>query len=1193
MKEKIKGLAKGKFEYEIPSIILSEERIKREAETGKVLKGTILISNNQGKEMKGVLYSSNQSLKLEPQSFIGVETSIEFEFSAVGSTPGELVQGDIYIVSNCGEIAVPFTFAIEAPYCMTSMGKMRDLFHFANLAKLEPVEAIQLFKSNEFQRVFLYHDERNTMLYKNLIKSTSSYHAQEEFLIGIHKKVRINISMDKTEFLYENVDDPFKDKVLITKDNWGYVELLVDTDASFISLEHNSIGPDNFIGNTCELEFVINPQLMSCGNNYGRIYLKSIYQTLVVEITGKKKKETNSPSLKNRESRLKFVQNYLNFRTNHIANEFYIAEMEGILQHAMVAGQDNQVFFQLMRIHLCLIAEREVYGKETLDKLIEKQDRIKEEDVIDYCGLLYLRALYSKSAVDVQSAAEEIRSIYVGEKRDWRILWYLLYLDKQYEDNPHQKRKDIFEHIKKGCHSPIWYYEAFLLYKEDPSLLQEMNPYTIQITNWVLKMGIMSGELKQQYIYLVGREKKFHPLLFNGLVKLYKEEPSDDILVAICSMLIKGQKVNKKYFEWYRLGVEAQIKLTELYENYMYTLDESLGEPLPQAIMVYFLYDSTLSNRKKAYLYANIIRNKEKNIAVYRTYSMIIEKFAMKQLAQHQINSDLAIIYEEVLSGDKVEEQIARDLPYVMFQHEITCYNPNVVGVCVAHKELENEVFVPFTNGKARINIFTDNAEVFLVDMNHNRHIATLEYTINKLMYVDDYANQCYQWNPDNSMVMLNLFARIENYQKYDENSIGIRRKFLELDTINASYRKNSILVLIDYYYDNFEGVLLDELLLNVDLHRLDKREQSKIIEKMIIRDLYDKAFEEIHEFGYDGISIKRLIKLISKIMLDTNFEEKTEELVDLANYIFTSGKYNETVLQYLVLHFIGSTSEMVSLWKAAIGFKMDTINLEERLLAQILFAESYVSNATEIFMSFYQKGGNKLVSRAFLSYSGYRYLVGDRPIKQDIIEIMKKELRFEENEVCMLTLLKYYGSKDVLTEEERNFAELNLYQFYQKGMVLPFFQGLNKFFTIPSNISNKYFVEYICNPAHTVKIHYRIVGEKGETQNSESSSMNQEDFTMEIMKNVYQGIHVKDFILFYDETLQYYISEESEEGEIITESYNLRIERKMEEQYDNRYNAINFMLLSKEMQDEHTLIESMKNYVKKNYANEKAFKPL
>ena len=132
-------------------------------------------------------------------------------------------------------------------------------------------------------------------------------------------------------------------------------------------------------------------------------------------------------------------------------------------------------------------------------------------------------------------------------------------------------------------------------------------------------------------------------------------------------------------------------------------------------------------------------------------------------------------------------------------------------------------------------------------------------------------------------------------------------------------------------------------------------------------------------------------------------------------------------------------------------------------------------------------------------------------------------------------------------------------------------------------SIENRCFIEYKTNPKHQIKIHYFI----------EDEEMG-EGFSVEEMKNLYEGIYVKNFTLFQNETLQYYIEEIPMDGEpIITESITVHGDELFREEEEDEFSLINMMLIAREMKDEKTLFDLLENYAKNEYAMQHAFKQL
>lgn len=77
-------------------------------------------------------------------------------------------------------------------------------------------------------------------------------------------------------------------------------------------------------------------------------------------------------------------------------------------------------------------------------------------------------------------------------------------------------------------------------------------------------------------------------------------------------------------------------------EYYIESMEDPIEKPLPQIIRQYFSYNNTLDYRKKAFVYANVIRNKDKDPKAYQSYRPAMEKFMVDELMLGHINDDLA-----------------------------------------------------------------------------------------------------------------------------------------------------------------------------------------------------------------------------------------------------------------------------------------------------------------------------------------------------------------------------------------------------------------------------------------------------------------------------------------------------------------------------------------------------------------------
>lgn len=1186
MKEKIDEIAKGIFKSTPAVLVLSPSQIKLETGSGESCEGSFTVSNSKSRTMKGFVFTNCHYVNLEQDFFQGETATIKFHFDGKNFMPGEVITGTILVITDCGSASVQLYVTVNLPSCATSNGKIRDLSHFTSLAKEHSKEAVELFKNQQFENVFLYRDNINIILYKGLLTGTTKELAMEEFLIAIHKKLPVQLIVNQTKFEYNNCHVRFMDKIIITKNNWGFGEFHINSDAEFVKPEHKIIWTDSFIGNKYELSFLIDPGKMVAGNNYARIKITSVRQTIDIEVIAIKpgiKHEVVMQSLNFQNKFYELTKLYLDFSMNRMEKDDYISAVEKII--LSITGKNMAMEAELLKVHLAIIDNRENVVKTGLLRLEQMSERIYQKDIKLYCTFLYLKGLWASNSNERDECIRKIKECYESKDHSWQILWFLFYLDNVLETD-RVKFNKIIEHLKTGCHSPVMYLEVCNIFNDTPERLYELNDEIIACLHWGCKNDYLEKELVMRYAYLAGRMKNYSTLILSDLHLLYEKYNDDSILSAICSTYMKGQVTSAEAFKWYALGIDKKLKLTDLYEYYMYSLDETQDIHLKQSVLLYFLYDNHLTSVKKAMLYAYIIRNKKQIPDAYNAYIDNIEEFCFEQLDQSHINENLAVIYEECINETTITDNVAYKLPKVMFSYEVICNNPNIIGIYVKHRELKDEEFVPFVHGKAIIHIFTEQSCVFLADELDNRYTMSIDYTTNKLLNLEHLAMKCFEYNKTDMKLLLYLYDRAEYLRQTREPSLEMQRAVINIKGLSHSQYKKVFTSLLKYYFDSFEGELLDEALISMDWDDIKSSDRVQLIEYCTVRHCYDKAMEGILRFGYEKIPDNRLLQ-ISSSAFEKNADSEDIDFLKLAWHIFNSGNFDENIIKYLCKFFWGTIYEEIKIWKAARGFEITCSDFEERIISQMVFTEEILPESYDIFYNYYKYGNNKRLIKAFLKLTSYNYLIKGWLLPNEMFKYFYNDVHTQENIHCLIAVLKYLSQKDSLTDEEKVFADYNVNLLYEKNIVFSFFKDFFGKFTLPIHIMNQYYVEYIARPECEVRIHYLI------SQGQEDSKID-EKFTTETMKNVFEGIRVKEFVLFQDELLQYYISEISEEGEKITRSVSFRFDDSMDNVGEgHRYHALNTMMIAKQMNDDATLIDMMEEYAKERENIKQLFKPL
>lgn len=1168
MREKVNQAAKGIFEYGSLALSVSPAELSVKVNAGERNEGVFVVFNEMEVTMRGEVSTDCHFLEFPERFFQGVSNEIKYVFHGEPLLPGDIVKGNITVVTDYGTKKLPFSASVGVPFREASSGKIRDLFHFTNLAREYPEEAATLFRNRSFEEVFLYRDNANIALYRGLVKGASKGLAMEEFLIAIHKKLPIHLSVDKTSFQYENCEQSFTDKFVITKNNWGFGEYHVESDNAFVVPEHKIIWTDDFMGNTYPMSFLVHPEKMLPGQNYARITVSSVRQKLEIMITAHKAGTGNAAAYKEREQqkrRYDLMHGYLEFCMGRISHEEYLGKI-GDIVYAMEQEGTSTVSC-LFKVHLGIMEHRDQTVKTGLAFLEAQKDKLQEKVVL-YCAYLYLKGLWADDDSEIMACVQEIESCYQKNPKDWRLLWFLIYLSPSYRSE-RKKYEDIMKQLQYSCHSPILFLEVCSILNDMPELMTELTQGLCMAIHWGVKQKFVEKEVALRFCYLAGRMREYSKIVCQDLCALYKEFPEEEILISICKLLMLGQVTEHDAFSWYELGIEHNLKLTDLYEYYMYSIDENRKVEFKDSTLLYFLYDNHLTVAKKAMLYAYVVQNKKRMNETYQSYCSVMEEFTLWQLASGRISNNLAILYEEFIQEEWINEKLAKQLPTVMFCHEIICENPDIVGVYVTHRELSGEEFVPFQNGRAIVRIFTEHYRIFLADKLDNRYASSIGYTANKLLQLDFLAEKCFQENGDDYRLLLYLYDKAERLNQHGKDIMDIRRRVLDIPNLSKYHYRKAFCSLVRYYFDNFEGELLDATLEKLDWSLVNPADRAQFIEYCAIRRFFDKAMEGIRQFGYEKIDGKRLLK-ISSDTFAREIEQEDMCLVKLAHHIFQMGYFDENMMRYLCRYFSGSVYEMVQIWKYANGFSIKMADFSERILGQGIFSEEISPEAYEVFYDYYENGKDKRLLLAFMKFIAYKYLVHNWVVPDKVFSYFYKEVQMQDNIFCLVAVLKHLSQKKELTKEEIQFADYNINKLYEQKMVFPFFREFYGKVSLPVHILDEYYVEYITNPEYEVKIHYSI-----------SSSYETGEYITETMRDIFCGIRVKEFVLFQDEVLQYYISEMRPEGEKVMEEVSVNFDETMDhDRAGSRYHMLNMMMIAQEMNEEGTLIDLMKEYV-------------
>ena len=1179
MKDKIAGIARGRIEYELPRISLSKDRIVASVEIGHRLSGRVSISNDAEKSMKGLVCSDNRMMEPVTNQFVGVSNSIEYVIHAENLENLTSVDGALTFITDCGEIELPYHIDVVAPTMPFGAEKIETPEQFAQLAVSRRKEALKVFCDAGFRPFLQFHEPKSLYLYDFLKKSSSDERAMEEFLVATGRKMPVSVSVSRASIEYNDIRDAaFSDKLTLRMDNPGYVSVQVSSSAEFLLVEHSDVTPEQFVGGSYELRYVVIPEKMSYGNNYAELTVEAQCRTIKIPVSCRKMRDRSSEQLRQhaRDRILAdLMDNALAFRMNRLPVGRYVSEAESLLSHLRDEMGELSTEAKLYRIHLDRLSGKESPANAKLREI--QPDEIAKASPDAKAAYIYLRA--ERSAANRVSALEQMYGICNDASHKVIPALLLMKLDDRYSRNRKLCLDELRGIYDNGNPSPLLYLEAATVLNEEPQLLREIGEFELQTVAFAVRHQFLKKEAAVQFATLAESAKEYRLLYYTVLQGIYERYQLREALSAICAMLIRGRCRDSRYAVWFARGVEAELRIAELYEYYIYTCKSDVDEALDDNVFAYFTYSSKLNDRKLSFLYANIVRHKESKPAIYESFLPKIREYTMDRLKEQRNDEFLAILYDDCLASADYRDKILAKLDKLVFRAEIECAAPNIHYVCVAHPELAEETVVALANGRAQVDIYTDGAVIAFMDANHDRYLSGIPYKVRRLMHCESLYGEAYEAYPENTHVLLNMVSRAQAEGRFDANSVVLRKKACRALELRDEFREELLRTLVLYYYDNFRDEALEELLGRLNYAAIPSKQRGRLIGLLILRDQVGQVLELLDRYGCEDVDIRLLERFCASLPRETT-ETPTPILNDLFYYLFTQGRRGERTMDYLIKNLQAKTQVLYHVWEEADAAGLRADSLEERLIAQILFTESYLPYGDALIRSYDRPGSDRNLIRAYVTYMAYKYLTADIPMGETTIGIIRRTVYREDNDVCVLALLRQYAEQETITKEEQDFAEYWLIRMEAKGKVLPEFLDFGKYFTLPESLEDKFLIEYRTNPKHQVTLDYSY---------RSSGKRIRREFPM---RDICYGIFVKDLILFDGETVDYVISDEAdnEEDTVITEKATLVGGDKKIGNIGSRFAQINEIIAAEQARDADKAMNLLNRYIKNEFAISQLF---
>ena len=948
MRKKIQNLIRGTYEYQHPKLIFSEEKIAFDVREEETYHGSFQITVSDEQRARGMICCKNPRMKCVTTQFDGMQAQIEFVYEAANVTEGNPDNGQFVISSSCGEYLLPFTANPVRYYHRSSIGKIKTINDFANLAKLNWEEALCVFQSKYFKNIF--PDMTTELLYEGLCSRGCTSHEMEEFLIGIGKKKRSFIQVGEKEIDLGNLSADSPQELKVSRTEWGYADLYVSCDAPFIRLEKTRILSDDFIGKKAVIPYVVCVEKMHAGINCAKITLQTAFECSEVQIQVKKSGESRPDVLCaarrfQRKAMFTLEKLYIDYRLNRVSTEDWTQGALELLQE-MEDRNPSDIRNALYRVHVLLLAGK----KEEADNLLEDVSAAcRKKHTVQWGYFRFLDYLYEYGK-ETSAETEKARDVLIQDlqmvirKNPDQLLpiQLTITLCEDYGEQLKEKYVGIKNCIEKGWASPLLYMEAYLILKSHPQILRGIDNAEFRILYWIARQKLLTEQMISVIINAASRETQFRPRFFWLLGRCYKVMRSDMVIRAICTYLIKNNQSGEMYLSWFAKGVEKHMRIAGLCEAYLQSWRKNDGD-IPKNVIQYFSQKTEIPAVYRARIYAYAVRKRKSLGREWQIYEKLAAAFVTEELQRQHMSDDIAEIcrYFILYKPGEVRQEV---LEQSLRHYKVTCSENLFSGVVVCEESLKTEETIPIVQNTAFFIVHGKNYRVLFEDNFGRRCCLTEGFRLNPVIPGEN------RRLPGQKYVKRESDAESEKLTKKKEDlSAGLSAAESEEDT----------------YYDmlgleTMDGSIdeLDRAIRQAETSGIDVSEYQ---EELLTRMIFSEVFPEDHVEYFRAICKmpqteqlrQAYVSYFSRNYVYDN-ENVPEEIFEYLQYSFRSGRKinyccETAMLKWYCEHgWDGKEKEFRNLFESAIRqgryFPFYTLLPERFLEKYLLHDRRYLS---------------------------------------------------------------------------------------------------------------------------------------------------------------------------------------------------------------------------------------------------------
>ena len=221
-----------------------------------------------------------------------------------------------------------------------------------------------------------------------------------------------------------------------------------------------------------------------------------------------------------------------------------------------------------------------------------------------------------------------------------------------------------------------------------------------------------------------------------------------------------------------------------------------------------------------------------------------------------------------------LNEERAGKLVTLLFTHIIHIENRKICQIAVSYALSNREYLYPVSDGSAAVPLYGDDYKILLEDREGNRYTVSEPFQEERMMQSGKLLQMALGLVGEHRGLDIYMCESSRSFLEIREDNVLQFRRIAVSPDIEKERKNEICLRLLHYYYEQDYLKELEDYLGELSPEGMKRRERNEVIRFMVIRGMYEKAFDWTKRFGLSGMDVKTVMRMCSRLMSREGFIE-------------------------------------------------------------------------------------------------------------------------------------------------------------------------------------------------------------------------------------------------------------------------------------------------------------------------------